>query len=153
MEFSDIAAVSGKGGLFKVINPTRNGAVLETLDGTQKKLVVGMQAKVSILSDISIYTTDGEGAVPLKDVMAKIHVEFASDTDLDKNSAPDELKSFLKHILPTYDEDRVYVSDIKKLVTWYNLLTEIAPELLGSTEAVKEEKPIEKPTKEEKSAK
>ena len=130
MEFSDIAAVSGKGGLFKVVNPTRTGAVLEGLaDG--KKVVVGMQAKVSVLSEISIYTTDGEGSVALEDVMAKIHEEFEGDTDLDKNSDGEELKSFLKHILPTYDEDRVYVSDIKKLVTWYNQLADLAPELLS----------------------
>lgn len=137
MEFKDIAAVSGKGGLFKVVNPTRTGAVLESLEDG-KKLVVGMQAKVSVLSDISIYTTDGEGAVPLIDVMTKIHEEFAGDTDLDKNSDPEELKSFLKHILPTFDEDRVYVSDIKKLVTWYNQLAQLAPEILTPT---KEEKP------------
>jgi len=130
MEFSDIASVSGKGGLFKVLNPTRTGAILESLDAEKKKMVVGMQSKVSVLSDISIYTTDGEGAVPLQDVMVKIHAEFKGDTGLDKNASPDELKSFLKHILPTFDEDRVYVSDIKKLVTWYNLLAKIAPELL-----------------------
>jgi len=130
MEFSDIASVSGKGGLFKVINPTRTGVILESLDGSGKKMVAGMQTKVSVLSDISIYTTDGEGAVPLQEVMQKIHKEFAGDTGLDKNSDADELKAFLQHILPTYDEERVYVSDIKKLVTWYNLIAELAPELL-----------------------
>lgn len=129
MEFKDIASVSGKGGLFKVINPTRTGAVLEGLED-KKKLVVGMQAKVSVLSDISIYTTDGDGSIPLQEVMIKIHEEFEGDTDLDKNSDPEELKSFLRHILPAYDEDRVYVSDIKKLVTWYNQLSKLAPELL-----------------------
>lgn len=141
MEFSDIASVSGKGGLFKVLNPTRTGAILETLDAEKKKMVVGMHSKVSVLSDISIYTTDGEGAVPLKEVMEKIHKEFKGDTGLDKNADPEELKSFLKHILPTYDEDRVYVSDIKKLVTWYNQLAQIAPELLVvSTKATDEKK-------------
>lgn len=140
MEFSDIASVSGKGGLLKIINPTRTGAVLETLDGEKKKMVVGMQAKVSVLSDISIYTTDGDGAVPLHEVMIKIHKEFAGDTDLDKNSDPEELKSFLKHVLPAYDEDRVYVSDIKKLVTWYNQLAQIAPELLVKQDENKEDK-------------
>ncbi len=151
MEFSDIASVSGKGGLFKVVNPTRSGAVLETLDGTKKKLVVGMQAKVSVLSDISIYTTDGDGAVPLLEVMQKIHKEFEGDTGLDKSADPDELKAFLKHILPTYDEDRVYVSDIKKLVTWYNQLSEVAPELFA--EKKEEKKKDQKAKKEDKSEK
>jgi len=130
MEFGDIASVSGKGGLFKVIKPTRTGAILEALDETKKKLVTSMQTKVSVLSDVSIFTTDGDGAVPLVDVMRKIHAEFKGDTDLNKNSDAEELKSFLKHILPNYDEDRVYVSDIKKLVTWYNLLAQVAPDLL-----------------------
>jgi hypothetical protein len=140
MEFSDIASVSGKGGLYKVVNPTRTGAILETLDAEKKRIVVGMHSKVSVLSDISIYTTDGEGAVPLKEVMEKVHKEFKGDTGLDKNADPEELKSFLKHILPTYDEDRVYVSDIKKLVSWYNHLAEIAPELLIETPKSKDEK-------------
>ena len=130
MDFSDIAAVSGKGGLFKVVNPTRTGVILETLDDEKKKMVATMHNKVSILSEISIYTTDTEGAVPLEEVMKKIHQEFDGDTDLDKNSSPEELKSFLKFILPEYDENRVYVSDIKKLVNWYAQIAERVPELL-----------------------
>jgi len=130
MEFGDIASVSGKGGLFRVIKPTRTGAILEALDETKKKLVTSMHTKVSVLSDVSIFTTDEDGAVPLEEVMRKIHIEFKGDTDLNKNSSPDELQSFLKHVLPNYDPDRVYVSDIKKLVTWYNQLAQIAPDLL-----------------------
>lgn len=152
MEFSDIASVSGKGGLFKVLNPTRTGAILETLDAEKKKMVVGMHSKVSVLSDISIYTTDGEGAVPLKEVMEKIHKEFKGDTGLDKNADPEELKSFLKHVLPTYDDERVYVSDIKKLVTWYNQLAQIAPELLAEAPKSKDDKKEEGAKTEKKAA-
>lgn len=130
MEFNDIAAVSGKGTLFRVMNPTRTGVILETLDDAKKKMVATMHNKVSILSEISIYTTDSEGAVPLEEVMKKIHAEFDGDTDLDKNSSPEELKSFLKFILPEYDENRVYVSDIKKLVNWYAQIVERVPEVL-----------------------
>ena len=129
MEFNEIAALSGKGGLFKIVSPTRAGVILEAMDGTNKKVVASVQNKVSVLSDISIYTTDEEGAQPLKDVMIKIHKEFNGDTDLTSSSSPDELKSFLKFILPEYDEARVYVSDIKKLVTWYNLLATQCPEV------------------------
>ncbi len=141
MEFSDIAAVSGKGGLFKILSPTRTGVILEAMDGSKKKMIANMQSKVSILSDISIYTTTEEGAVPLSDVMKKIHAEFDGDTGLSSTSDPDELKSFLKFILPDYDESRVYVSDIKKLVSWYKSLVEVAPEVLKEDEAgSKEEK-------------
>ena len=142
MEFSDIASVSGKGILFKIVSPTRSGVILESLDEHKKKMVASVHNKVSVLSEISIYTTDSDGAVPLEEVMRKIHKEFDGDTDLDKNSEPDELKSFLKFILPEYDEDRVYVSDIKKLVNWYAQLVKEAPEVL-------KEKKEEKPTKKE----
>lgn len=137
MEFSEIAAVAGKGGLFKVVSPTRTGVILEAMDGTKKKMIANIQSKVSILSDISIYTTTEEGAVALAEVMRKIHDEFDGDTGLSSSSEPDELKSFLKFILPDYDEDRVYVSDIKKLVTWYNALAKIAPEVFDKNEESK----------------
>ena len=140
MEFSDIASVSGKGSLFKIISPTRTGVILESLDEHKKKMVASIHSKVSVLSEISIYTTDNEGAVPLEEVMHKIHKEFDGDTDLDKNSDSDELKSFLKFILPEYDESRVYVSDIKKLVNWYNQLVKEAPEVLVEKKEEKQEK-------------
>lgn len=105
---------------------------MESLDEKKQKLVVGADARVSILSEISIYTHTADGATPLIDVMRTIHSEFDGDTDLDKNSDSEELKSFLKHVLADYDEDRVYVSDIKKLVTWYNLITKICPEVLDA---------------------
>ncbi|MEM9339838.1 MAG: DUF5606 domain-containing protein [Bacteroidota bacterium] len=142
MEFSDIASVSGKGVLFRIVSPTRSGVILESLDEHKKKMVASMHNKISVLSEISIYTTDSEGAVPLEDVMQKIHKEFAGDTDLDKNSDADELKSFLKFVLPDYDEDRVYVSDIKKLVSWYAQLVKEVPEIF---EEKKEEEVTDKP--------
>lgn len=153
MDFSEVAAVSGKGGLYRVISPTRTGVILETLDETKKKMIANMQSKVSILSDISIYTTDEEGAVPLKEVMMKIHKEFNGDTGLSSSSDGDELKAFLKFILPDYDESRVYVSDIKKLVTWYNALVVKLPELFEEEKETKpkaekkEEKQEKKPAK------
>ncbi|WP_420577542.1 DUF5606 domain-containing protein [Ekhidna sp.] len=147
MDFSDIASVSGKGTLFKIIQPTRTGVILESLDEHKKKMVATMHNKVSILSEISIYTTDAEGAVPLEDVMRKIHKEFDGDTDLDKNSSPEELKAFLKFVLPDYDEGRVYVSDIKKVVSWYDQLVKQAPEVL--VEKKKEKKETKKAAKKE----
>ena len=137
MDFSDIASISGKGVLFNIIQPTRTGVILESLDEHKRKMVASMHNKMSILSEISIYTTDTEGAVPLEDVMKKIHKEFDGDTNLDKNSSSEELKAFLRYILPDYDEARVYVSDIKKVVSWYDQLVKQVPELLAEK---KEEK-------------
>lgn len=130
MDLNDIATVSGKSGLFKIVAPTKGGMILETLDDAKKKMVVNMHSKVSILGEISIYTTDKEGSRPLDVIFKKVHEEFEGDTGLNSSSDPEELKSFLNFILPEYDEDRVYVSDIKKLVNWYALLTKVAPEIL-----------------------
>ena len=139
LKFEDIASVSGKGGLFKVLKPSKSGVILESLDEQKKKLVVGADARVSILSEISIYTHTREGSTPLLEVFKTIREEFGEDTGLDKNSDGEELKSFLKHILPDYDEERVYVSDIKKLVSWYNKLAQIAPEIFLEEADDKEE--------------
>lgn len=130
MELKDIAAVSGKGGLFKILKPTKAGVILESLDPSKTRLVATIQNKISVLEEISIYTHTNEGTVPLKDIFYIINEEFGDDTGLDKSSDADELKSFMEHILPDYDKDRVYVSDIKKMVAWYNALVKEAPELL-----------------------
>ena len=140
MDFKELATVSGKPGLYKVLKPTRSGVILESLDGKKSKLVAGMSQRVSILSDISIYTLTEEGAEPLKSVMQKIEKEFAGDLGLDANPDDAELRAFMKHVLPEVDEARVYTSDIKKLISWYSLIRAQAPETLAeATEADKSE--------------
>ena len=129
MELSEIASLSGKGGLYKVVAPTKGGAILEALDTTKARVVVSASQRVSVLSEISIYTTTKEGTVALHDVLKKIHKDFKDDLGIDANADASELKSFLKSVLPEYDEDRVYVSDIKKLVKWYGTLLHYAPEV------------------------
>ncbi|MEQ8715392.1 MAG: DUF5606 domain-containing protein [Cyclobacteriaceae bacterium] len=134
IEFKEIATISGKGGLYKVVNPTRTGVILESLDDKKKKLIVNGHTKVSILAEISVYTTDEDGVVPLEEVFQKIHAEFDGDTGLSSSSDPEELRAFLKFVLPTFDAERVYVSDIKKMVSWYGILVREAPELLTAKE-------------------
>lgn len=138
MTLDDIATVSGKGGLFKVFKPAKSGVILESLDELKTKVVATPNHRLSILSEISIYTTTKEGTAALIDVLKKINKEFGNDLGLDAESDPSELKSFLKSILPEYDENRVYVSDIKKLVRWYTILQKYAPEILTDTEVKKE---------------
>jgi hypothetical protein len=132
MTLGEIATLSGKGGLFKVVAPTKSGVILESLDETKTKIVATTSQRLSLLNEISIYTTTKEGTVALADVLKKIHAEFKDDLGVDANSEASELKSFLKSILPEYDEDRVYVSDIKKLVKWYEIISRYAPELVAS---------------------
>ena len=130
MKFKEIATVSGKAGLYKILKPTRGGVILESMDEKKTKLVVGANQRVSILGEISIYTMTEEGATPLEDVMIKIEKEFQGDIGLDATADADELNAFLKHVLPDFDENKVYPSDIKKLVSWYKIIREQAPEVL-----------------------
>ncbi len=130
MELSEIASISGKGGLYKVLKPGKAGVLLESLDATKTRLVASTTQRMSVLSEISIYTTDKEGTIGLLDVLKKIKKDFGNDLGVDANSEANELKSFLRSVLPNYDQDRVYVSDIKKLVKWYSILSEQAPVIL-----------------------
>lgn len=131
MELSEIASVSGKGGLFKVMKPTKSGIILESMDESKTRIVASANSRISVLNEISIYTTTKEGTVLLDAVLKKIHADFGNDIGVDAESDPAELKAFLKSVLPEYDESRVYVSDIKKLVKWYEIITKYAPELLS----------------------
>ncbi|MBX2968367.1 MAG: DUF5606 domain-containing protein [Cyclobacteriaceae bacterium] len=129
MTLADIATISGKGGLFKILKPSKSGVILESMDDAKTKLVATAHHKLSVLNEISIYTTTKEGTVPLEDVLKKIYAEFGDDLGLDGNAENAELKSFMKAVLPEYDDNRVYVSDIKKLVRWYGILRTEAPEI------------------------
>lgn len=140
MKLSELASVSGKGGLFKVVAPTKTGVILESLDEQKAKLVAGANLRISLLHEISIYTTTKEGTVSLQSVLKTIHKEFGNDTGVNGDSDGSELKAFLKSVLPTYDEDRVYVSDIKKLVRWYATIVKYAPEVLTEEEKQEEKK-------------
>jgi hypothetical protein len=137
MKLSEIASVSGKGSLFKVVAPTKSGVILESLDEAKTKLVASASTRISLLHEISIYTTTKEGTVPLEEVLKKIKKEYGNDLGVDSNSDASELKAFIKSVLPEYDEARVYVSDLKKLVKWYDLILKYAPELLEETEEAK----------------
>ncbi len=134
MEYKDIASVSGKGGLFRIVSPNKSGVILESLDNEKKRMISGMSNRISVLEEISVYTHSADGSTPLKDVLHKMHSEFGDDLGVESNSDGGELKAFLKHILPDFDEARVYTSDIKKIVNWYNILLKEAPELLKSSE-------------------
>ncbi len=150
MELKDIAAVSGKPGLFKIIKPTRSGLVLESLDDKKAKLITGPNHRVSVLNEISVYTVDVDKTVPLQEILVKIKKEFDSDPGVDGKSDAEELQAFMQHIVPDYDPQRVYVSDMKKIVSWYHILHTAAPETLNEP-AAEEEKP-EKPKGKSKKA-
>jgi predicted ribonuclease toxin of YeeF-YezG toxin-antitoxin module len=121
MEFKDIASVSGKPGLFQILKPTRTGVILETLDAAKVKTVVNSNTKVSILKDITVYTT-GDENIALIDIFSKMNEIFKGKLPINAKSSDKELKDFLLKVVPNFDSERVYVSDIKKMVNWYTIL-------------------------------
>ncbi|MGB3617895.1 MAG: DUF5606 domain-containing protein [Catalinimonas sp.] len=138
MELQKIAAVAGKPGLFRVLKPTRTGVVLEPLDGTGGRFAAGASSRVSVLKEISIYVTDEDGSEPLEAVMDKLYAQQAGGrVDIAPQKAPEaELRDFMSELLPNYDASRVYASDIKKLITWYNLIVTHEPDAFKKPEEV-----------------
>ena len=114
-----ILAISGQPGLFKMLSEGKNGVIVESLL-TGIKQTAFASAKMSTLEDIAIYTTNED--FPLKAVFNKIYAQENGGPAIQSNAKPEELKKYFEKILPDYDRERVYVSDIKKVITWYNLL-------------------------------
>lgn len=143
MDLKEIATVSGKGGLFKMLKPTRSGVILESIDELKTKLVAGPQYRVSLLKEISIYTTGKESSVQLEEVLSAIFEKYSKNVPVQPKASSEELFSFLEQVVPQYDRERVYSSDIKKLVTWYTILVTYAPELFEKKEAAAVQAPAE----------
>ena len=139
MDLREIASVSGKSGLFRVLQPTRTGVILEALDGNNTKLVANANSKVSILKEISIYSTGATQNVALEVVLANIHEKFGAAIKVNGKSDNAALIAFLGEVLPDFDRERVYVSDIKKLVVWYEILVKFAPSIFEKTTEEKTE--------------
>ena len=120
MTLDKILSISGKPGLYKLLTQTRSGFVGESLlDG--KRLSVGIRNNVSVLSEIAIYTLEEE--IPLREVFQKIQEkEKGGKTSVSHKDEKLKLEEYFFEVLPNYDEDRVYPSDIKKIVQWYNIL-------------------------------
>ena len=119
-----ILAISGKPGLYKLVSRGNSNLIVETLDAEHKRMPVFATDRVISLSDIAMYTDAEE--VPLRQVMKNIQQkENGGPTSLDPRKATkQELTAYVAEVLPEFDRDRVYPSDMKKLLTWYNLLLE-----------------------------
>lgn len=121
IKVKDLMAISGKGGLFRFLAQARNGVVVESLTD-KKRTIAPPTARVSALEDISIFGNEED--VPLADIMMKIHEKEDGGPAIDPKSGNEELKAYFTEVFPGYDPDRVYVSDIKKVINWYNQLHE-----------------------------
>lgn len=119
MNLDKILAITGKPGLYTLKMQTRTGFVAESLlDG--KKITVGLRSNVSLLSEVSMYTTDKEK--PLTEVMQNIAEKENYGPAPTFKEDKQQLANYFLEVLPDYDQDRVYASDIKKVINWYNLL-------------------------------
>jgi len=122
MGLEKILSVAGKPGLYKLITQTRTGFVAESLLD-EKRITVSLRSSVSVLSEIAIYTLEEE--VPLREVFQKIQTkEDGGKTSISHKDEKIKLEEYFFEVLPNYDEDRVYLSDIKKVIQWYNILND-----------------------------
>jgi len=122
MELDKILAISKKPGLYKLITQSRGGFIVESLLD-EKRISVSISSNVSLLSEIAIYTLTKE--VPLQEVFSKIfEKENGAHTSTSPKASKNDLEAYFFSVLSDYDEDRVYASDIKKILNWYNLLNQ-----------------------------
>lgn len=135
----DLANISGKPGLFRILKPGRSGVIIESLDSKREKSMAAASSKVSILKDVSVYVEDDEQeSVPLGDVFLKIRETLGKELSFDaKKASEEELRDSFEVVLPNYHRLRVYASDIKKIFSWYVILSEQLPEFFDS-QAVEE---------------
>lgn len=119
MEFKDILAISGMPGLYKYVAQSTRGIIVESLsDG--KRLNASGSARVSALSDISMFT-EGED-IPLAEVFTRMYAHTGGKEGLSHKETPERIKAYFAEIVPDYDRDRVHVSDMKKALSWFNIL-------------------------------
>lgn len=136
-----ILSISGKPGLFKLVSHGKNMLIVESL-ADQKRVPAYAKDKVISLGDIAIYTDEAE--VPLHEVLTSVkNKENGGQASITTSAKPEELRTYFAEILPNFDRERVYPSDIKKLIAWYNLLiaagiTDFTPEEPAAETAIEE---------------
>lgn len=120
MELREILSIGGKPGLYKMVKQTGNGMIVESLDD-QRRFPVFAHDQISSLEEISIFTDTED--MPLREVLKNIAAKHDHGPAINpKKTSADDLKGYFMEVVPEYDEDRVYVSHIKKIISWYNAL-------------------------------
>ncbi|TAE58931.1 MAG: hypothetical protein EAZ89_02950 [Bacteroidetes bacterium] len=131
-EFKDIVSLTGSPGLHKIVKADGRGVVVESLDEKRKRQLVKGNMMVSKLTDVSIFTTEESEA--LVNVFKSIHDKYAGELPVDKSSSNKALLDFMADVLPTFDGERVYASNVKKLIGWYAILVKEGVEFALSEE-------------------
>lgn len=139
MELKDILAISGQPGLFKFVAQSSNGVIVESL-AEGKRMNASASSKVSSMGEIAIFT-EGED-MPLAKLFESMFKHTEGKQTISHKSTPEQMKALFKEVLPEYDRERVHVSDMKKIISWFNILVE-----KGMTNFKIEEAPAEAETK------
>jgi hypothetical protein len=150
MELSDIATISGKPGLYRILQPTRTGMILETLDEKRTKTVAGPSSRVSILKEISIYTLNKDGSIPLESALQLLYAKYGNKLPIEAGADNATYFKVISAAITDLDQGRVYASDLKKLVSWYGIIARYASEIL--TAKVEKATPDVQETSEEATA-
>lgn len=137
MKLEKVIAISGKPGLYQVISQSKTGVIVESLSDKKRFPVLSLH-NVSTLNDIAIYTYEKE--VPLREVFLSMNEKENGKTSVDAKAGKQELMSYFSEVLPDYDEDRVYASNIKKVIAWYNSLVDSDFDFKALKEEIEKEK-------------
>lgn len=146
MDLSEILSITGKPGLFKVVTQAKNGIVVESLID-KKRFTAFSNERISSLEEISIFSETED--IPLKDVFKSLFEKFEGKAGINPKSDGKKLKEIFEEVVPDYDSERVYTSDIKKVMQWYNLLAE--KEMLNFEDEEAEDDKVENVSKEKES--
>ncbi|MCA0932226.1 DUF5606 domain-containing protein [Lutimonas saemankumensis] len=119
MTLEKVIAISGKPGLFEIISQSKSGVIVESL-ADKKRFPVNSLHNISTLNDIAIYTYEEE--IPLKQVFCSIFDKEEGKETINPKSSKDDLLNYFSQVLPDFDQERVYASNIKKVLAWYNSL-------------------------------
>ena len=134
-ELQELAAISGMPGLYRLVRAARHGVLVESLDEKATRTLAPARNKVSLLSEISIYTQDPDQTVPLTDVFDRIYQKHGATVPVSGKSSEGELTDFMAGIIPDYDRERVYLSDIKKVANWFGIVSKSRPYLEAAADA------------------
>jgi len=138
MELKDIIAIRGKSDLYRILAKTPKGIVVESLNEKRVKFKVQPDLHVLLLSDITIFSNDNT-ELYLQDVLLEIFEKDGLDIKLDPKDEPNKLREYFKTVAPNHDEEKVYISDMKKMVKWYKIIGEYYPDVFENLKKEKEE--------------
>ncbi|ADQ18423.1 DUF5606 domain-containing protein [Leadbetterella byssophila] len=130
----EVANISGRPGLYRIVKPGRGGVIVESLDASKKREMINANAKVSVLKEISVYTENVNESKPLSEIFLVIREKHGEKVDFDmKNASNKDYFDFFETVLPEFDKERVYATDVKKIINWYNTLSQFLPEIFEET--------------------